>query len=88
MSDHQHYTGCHLHHFPCALERVRELERENRELLIQNAKLHHGSIEPQWMARVRQPAYVGSDILTHEVVLKLHSDGPTHFHANDEPPCR
>lgn len=25
---HQHYTGCHLHHFPCALERIRDLEKE------------------------------------------------------------
>lgn len=28
MSDHQHYTGCHLHHFVCAQERIRELERK------------------------------------------------------------
>lgn len=38
---HQHYEGCYLHHFPCALERIRDLERQ---LAMHQTKVQTGPI--------------------------------------------
>lgn len=86
---HEHYEDCHLHHFPCALERIRDLE-------CKVAQLENGILEPEWMKRIRAPQggmLCGEDTqtggaLTHTVTLKLHGPGPTHAHHNDEPPSR
>lgn len=85
---HEHYEDCHLHHFPCALERIRDLER-------QVARLENGVVEPAWMQRVRVGGMVpcGDEsqtegAFTHTVTLKLHGPGPTWASATDEPPTR
>lgn len=85
MSEHQHYEGCHLHHFPCCLAEV-------RRLTVENAQLRNGVIEPDWMTQVRRGGMVGEETqtgaLTHSITLKLHAPGPTWSHHNDEPPTR
>lgn len=85
MSDADHWAGCWEIHFPCALAELRRLRAEV-------AKLENGIKEPHWLARLRDPVpccdTLTGPIVTHGVVLKLHGEGPTWNHANDEPPCR
>lgn len=95
-----HWTGCWIEHHECAVQRVREVERqlaEQAEALrladIENAQLQHGTKEPDWMRRLRSSGMLcGEDTqtgaFTHTVTLKLHGPGPTHSHHNDDPPTR
>lgn len=94
VTDHRHYEGCHLHHFPCALERIRALEKENRRLIderIVSALVHH-----EMRAHAAPPVYLGAPpsvtgnkaepprIVTHATVIPC-SD-PYFTHHGDEPP--
>ena len=90
MSDHQHYTDCHLHHFPCALERIRDLERE-----LSGWRVSHGHAIPCEGVLTTFPEmaetvwYEGDAILQHPVAIPMHGPGPTWAHkVCDEPPVR
>lgn len=81
MSDHQHYTGCHLHHFVCAQDRIRELERENRD--IWTRLMTYALTEHELMARAASPAF--SPCHDH-IEPTIVSGGPTWKAHQDDPP--
>lgn len=77
-----------MEHHQCALRHI------GRQAVI-ISQLQSGILEPDWLARLRNPGIVpcgdetqSGPVLTHTVTLKLHGPGPTHFHHNDEPPTR
>lgn len=97
---HQHYDGCYLHHFPCALERIRDLEKENRRLIderIVSALVHHEIRERNaTFAGYRPPVYLGAPqhhtgspmapptYITSPAVIPCGD--PYFTHHGDEPP--
>lgn len=77
MTDHKHYPGCHLHHFPCALERIRDLERE---LAQYRTPTSAGAIPPTWTV----DAVPFRPFATHDTVIPCND--PYFTHHGDEPP--
>lgn len=70
---HQHYDGCYLHHFACAQERIRDLERE---LARRTAPTFAG---------YRPPVFVNEPVIaTHSVCIPCGD--PYFAHHGDEPP--